>query len=216
MSFEALSIETVQNFAHHYGYWAVLLGILLENLGLPLPGEAIVLVGGFLAGEGELKYGWVLCSAIAGAVVGGTCGYWVGVYGGWPLLLRVGQFFKVEEERLLEIKHRFGHNAARTVFLGRFVTLLRIFASPLAGTAGMSFGRFMIYNGAGALLWAAVMVTLAFFAGELLSLDQLIVWVGQFGMIVLGGVLAWLIGPWLLRVTRKGLFKQPASDSEPS
>ena len=216
MSFEALSIETLQNFAHHYGYWAVLLGILLENLGLPLPGEAIVLIGGFLAGEGDLNYWWVLGSAIAGAVIGGTCGYWIGVYGGWPLLLRVGRFFKVEENRLIEIKQRFSHNAARAVFLGRFVTLLRIFAGPLAGTAGMPFRQFIIYNGAGAMLWAAVMITLAFFAGELVSLEQLIIWVGQFGIIVLGAILAWFAAPWLLRITRRELFKQPASDSESS
>ena len=216
MPWEALSIDTLQDFAHHYGYWAVLLGIMLENLGLPLPGEAIVLVGGFLAGEGELSYVGVLASAIAGATIGGTCGYWVGVYGGWPLLLRVGRFFKVDDDQLTAIKHRFSHNAARAVFLGRFVTLLRIFASPLAGIAEMPYGRFMVYNSAGAMVWAAVMVTIAFFAGEMVSLDQLVVWVGQFGIIVLGGIIAWFLVPWLLRVIRKERFKQPASDSEPS
>ncbi len=67
MSLEFLSIETIQEFAHNYGYWAIFLGILVENLGIPLPGETLTLVGGFLAGSNELSYWLVLANAMAGA-----------------------------------------------------------------------------------------------------------------------------------------------------
>ena len=202
MILESISLETLQNFAQHYGYFLVLFGIMLENLGIPLPGESVVLVGGFLAGEGELRYSWVLACAVTGAIAGNTFGYWVGVYGGWPLISGVGKLFKLSEDRLLEIKQRFSHNAGRAVLLGRFVALLRIFAGPLAGFAGMPFSQFMTYNCFGAVLWATVMVSLAFGAGQVVPLDQLILWVGQFGVLLLGGIAVWLTTPWLLRLTR--------------
>lgn len=208
-----ISLDTLQTLAHQYGYWVVCLGILLENLGIPLPGEAIVLVGGFLAGEGDLNYFGVLACAIAGSTIGGTCGYWVGHFGGWPLLLKAGRLVNMPEERLLEIKEGFSTKAARTVLLGRFVALLRIFASPLAGIAEMPFPRFVLFNTLGAFLWAVVMVSLAYFAGEIIPLSRLITSVSQFGVFVLLAIVVWLLGPRLFSLIRRTTF-QGASESE--
>ena len=85
MSAEIISLESIQEIAHQYGYGAVFFGILLENMGIPLPGETITLVGGFLAGNDELNVWLVLLSAIAGAIVGDSCGYWIGRWGGWGM-----------------------------------------------------------------------------------------------------------------------------------
>lgn len=185
MSFELISLENVQEFAQSYGYWAIFLGILLENLGIPLPGETVTLVGGFLAGSDELNYWLVLVDAVTGAVIGGNCGYWIGRVGGWPFLLQVGKIFRISEVRLLGIKDQFSENAAKAVFFGRFFALLRIFAAPLAGIAEMPFGKFLVYNLAGATAWASAMVTLAFFAGKIVSLEQLVAWVSQFAILAL-------------------------------
>lgn len=198
MSLDFLSLETIQEFAHHYGYWAVFLGILLENMGIPLPGETITLVGGFLAGSGELNYWLVLGNAIAGAILGSSFGYWLGLRGGWPLLLRLGKILRVQEAQLLQLKTRFKDNAARAVFGGRFIAFLRIFAGPMAGISGMPFGQFLFYNSTGAVLWASVMVTLSFFLGQIVSLDQLVAWAGQFALVTLSLVTAWVgISLWL-------------------
>ncbi|MBE9053251.1 DedA family protein [Nostocales cyanobacterium LEGE 11386] len=185
MSLELISLENIQEFAHQYGYWAIFLGILLENLGIPLPGETVTLVGGFLAGSDELSYWLVLGDAVAGAVIGGACGYWIGKLGGWPFLLQVGKIFRISEERLLNIKEQFSQNATKAVFFGRFFALLRIFAAPLAGIAEMPFRKFFVYNLAGASAWASVMVTLAFFAGRVVSLEQLVAWVSEFAIAAL-------------------------------
>ena len=131
MSLELFSLEKIQEFAQSYGYWAVFVGILLENLGIPLPGETLTLVGGFLAGSDELNYWLVLGDAITGAVIGGICGYWIGRLGGWSLLVQAGKIFRISEDRLVSIKDQFSENAGKTVFFGRFFALLRIFASPL-------------------------------------------------------------------------------------
>ncbi|MFM7559764.1 DedA family protein [Cylindrospermopsis raciborskii] len=185
MSLELFSLEKIQEFAQTYGYWAVFVGILLENLGIPLPGETLTLVGGFLAGSDELNYWLVLGDAVTGAVIGGICGYWIGRLGGWSLLVKAGKIFRISEERLVSIKDQFSENAGKTVFFGRFFALLRIFASPLAGIAEMPFGKFLVYNLAGASAWASVMVTLAFFAGKIVSLEQLVAWVSQFALLAL-------------------------------
>jgi len=198
MSLEFISLEKIQEIAHQYGYWAVFVGILLENLGIPLPGETVTLVGGFLAGSGQLNYWFVLTSAILGAVIGGTCGYWIGRYTGWPFLLKLSRFLRIPEERLEASKHKFSENAAKAVFFGRFVALLRILAGLLAGIAEMSYGKFFLYNLAGAAVWAFVMVTISFFLGRIVSLEQLVGWAGQFTIVALLIVIAWIVVPlWL-------------------
>ena len=209
MSLEFISLESIQEVAYQYGYWAVFLGILLENLGLPLPGETVTLVGGFLAGSGQLNYWLVLSSAILGAVIGGTCGYWIGRFAGWPFLLKLGRFFRVSEERLEEIKTKFSQNAVKAVFFGRFVALLRIFAGLLAGIAEMPYFTFFLYNLAGATVWAAVMVTLAFFIGQIVSLEQLVAWVAQFTIVALLIVIAWIVVPLWLDRRKKEVGSDP-------
>lgn len=198
MSLELISLENIQEFAHHYGYWAIFLGILLENLGIPLPGETVTLVGGFLAGSNELNYWIVLSIAVSGAVIGGICGYWIGRLSGWSFLLQVGKIFRISEVRLLAIKEQFSQNAPKAVFFGRFFALLRIFAAPLAGIAEMPFGKFLVYNILGATAWASLMVTLAFFAGKIVSLEQLVTWVSQFAILALLILVALIVIPlWL-------------------
>jgi membrane protein DedA with SNARE-associated domain len=198
MSFEFISLENIQEIAHSYGYWAIFLGILLENLGIPLPGETVTLVGGFLAGSDELNYWLVLGDAVSGAVLGGICGYWLGRAGGWPFLLNVGKIFRISEARLLSIKEQFSQNAGKTVFFGRFLALLRVFAAPLAGIVEMPFGQFLIYNIAGAAAWGSIMITLAFFAGKVISLEQLVAWASKFAFLaVLIVVMVIVLAVWL-------------------
>jgi membrane protein DedA with SNARE-associated domain len=215
MSFEFLSLETLQEIARHYGYWAVFFGIALESLGIPIPGETITLVGGFLAGSGELNYWLVLATASAGAVLGGTIGYWIGRLGGWALLVRAGRLFRIKEEQLTETKQQFSENARRAVFFGRFVAFLRILASPLAGIAEMPFLQFMLFNIAGAAVWASVMVTLSFFFGRIVPLEQLISWVARFAIVALILVIAWFTVPgWLESRKLKQSEEQPSVPGE--
>lgn len=198
MSLEFISIETIQEYAQQYGYWAVFLGILLENIGLPIPGETVTLAGGFLAGNDQLDYWVVLGDAILGATLGGNVGYWIGRYGGWPLLLNIGKLFRVQEAQLVTLRNQFSDNAAKAVFVGRFVALLRIFASPLAGIAQMPYPQFLFYNTLGATVWATTMVSLSYFAGQFIPLDKLVGWASQFAVLSLLIVAAWIVIPlWL-------------------
>jgi membrane protein DedA with SNARE-associated domain len=195
---EFLSLETIQALASQYGYLAVFVGILLENLGIPLPGETITIVGGFLAGSGELNYWIVLASAAVGAFIGGVCGYFLGKFGGWQLMLAVAKVFRFQEIQLEEIKTKFSENSVKAVFFGRFIALLRIFTSPMAGVVEMPLGKFLAVNLAGAIAWASVMTTLAFFVGKVVSLEQLLAWASKFAVVALGLAIAWIVVPiWL-------------------
>ena len=200
LTFDFFSLETIQTLAQDYGYWAIFFGIMLENMGLPLPGETVTLVGGFLAGSEELVYRWVLSSAIAGAVIGDSMGYWIGFYGGWPLLLRLGSLFRINEATLVNIREKFSQNADKAVIFGRFVALLRIFAGPLAGIAQMPYWKFLLCNLLGASLWGTAMVSLAFFVGRLIPLTTLVGWVTQFTVVALALVILWIaVLRWLER-----------------
>jgi membrane protein DedA with SNARE-associated domain len=219
MSLEFLSLEAIKELAHQYGYITVLLGIMLENTGIPIPGETITLVGGFLAGNGELSYWGVLASAIAGAIVGDSFGYWVGAIGGWVLLVRLGRLFRIAPEKLEQVRHQFRKNAPQAVFLGRFVALLRIFAGPLAGIARMPYPQFLMYNVAGATLWATTMVTLAYFVGRIVPLETLVSSVAQFAVVALLAFgVAIALPVWLERralrqlPTDEGSAPQPVSE----
>jgi membrane protein DedA with SNARE-associated domain len=198
MSFEFISIEMIQELAQQYGYWAVFLGILLENIGLPIPGETLTLAGGFLAGSDQLNYWIVLGDAIAGATIGGNIGYWIGRWGGWPMLVGIGRFFRVQESQLASLRTQFTENAGKTVFVGRFIALLRVFASPLAGIVEMPYWRFLLFNTLGAAVWASVMVTLSFFAGQFVPLEKLVGWASQFAAVTLVIVAAWIGVPFWL------------------
>ncbi len=193
---ELISIDLLQDIAREYGYWAVFCGILLENMGIPIPGETVTLVGGFLAGNQELNVWYVFAAAMVGAIVGDSGGYWLGYYGGWPLLVKIGGWLRVSESSLEEVRDRFSQNAGKAVLLGRFVALLRVFAGPLAGITRMPYYRFLICNAIGAATWAATMVSLSYFLGRLVPLELLVQWVAQFTGATLAVVISWAVVAW--------------------
>jgi len=216
MSLDLISLENIEEIAQQYGYWAVFLGIMLENIGIPIPGETVTLAGGFLAGSDQLNYWIVLGDAALGAALGGNIGYWVGRSGGWSLLLALGKLLRVQEDRLLSLKQQFSANAAKAVFLGRFVALLRVFASPLAGIVEMPYWKFMVYNTSGAIAWATIMVTLSYFAGQVVPLEKLVEWASRFAALTLLIVGAWLVIPfWLESRKEKQASIVPQPPEEP-
>lgn len=195
---ELIPLELVQDIAREYGYWAIFCGILLENMGIPIPGETVTLVGGFLAGSDELNVWYVLGAATAGAIIGDSGGYLLGYYGGWPLLVRVGKVLRIPESKLENVRDRFSQNADKAVLFGRFVALLRVFAGPLAGITKMPYPKFLLCNAIGAATWASVMVSLTYFLGKLVPLDIIIQWATQFTGIALCIVIGWVaIAGWL-------------------
>ncbi|MGB2923721.1 MAG: DedA family protein [Limnothrix sp.] len=204
MTLEFISLETLQLLAKEYGYWSVSVGVGFENMGIPLPGEAMTLLGGFLAGSGELQYRWVLATAIAGAFVGGNIGYCIGKVGGLPLLHKVTRPFGIGDEKIEEIRQQFLDNAPKAVFFSRFVAFFRIFAAPTAGIVQMPLPLFLACNFAGAVAWSLVTVTVPYFLGKVFSFAEVAAIMAKFGFIVFILIVASVIVPiWFDRRKKK-------------
>ena len=194
----SLSTTGLQELLQTWGYGVVFVAMLLESAGLPLPGETITLLGGYAAGSGQLQVLGVIAAAAGGAIIGDSLGYWIGRRAGWPLLLRMGTLLRQSPEQLEGLRVRFLQHAGKSVFLGRFVAVLRVVAGPMAGAVGMPYRRFLIFNCAGAVLWASTMVSLAWLGGRWVPLDRMLEGVLEFGIGALVLVVLVLLVPKLL------------------
>jgi membrane protein DedA with SNARE-associated domain len=195
MNFEFFSLDIIQEWIQQYGYWFVFFGIMLENAGIPLPGETITIVGGFLAGNDELRYSLVLLCAVTGAILGDSLGYWLGRWGGLAALEQIGKLFRMPNDEIELAREKFRGSSDRAVFFGRFVAILRIFAGPMAGLSGMPYPRFLFFNASGALVWGLATTGIAYYAGKLIPLEYLVSGVVKFSLIALGGVILWFTVP---------------------
>jgi membrane-associated protein len=152
-----------------YGYPVLFLGVLLENAGLPVPGETAVLVAAFLAspaGGGHFRLGWVIALTCAAAVLGDNAGYWLGRRLARPRLSAGRGFLFLTPERFRTVEVYFTRYGPATVFAARFVAGLRVIAGPAAGAAGMHWPHFFLANAAGALAWAVAVGLLGYFLGR--------------------------------------------------
>lgn len=152
-----------------WGLFAVFFGIMLENAGIPVPGETMIIAASVLAGRGVLPFEGVLLASAGGAILGDTLGYWFGLKGGRPFFLRHGRWFGVTPEKLDRAEGVFKEKGDWAVFFGRWVALLRIFAGPLAGMMRMPYPRFLFFNAAGAVCWVGLVAGLSFFCSNQLE-----------------------------------------------
>lgn len=179
------TLVQLQALLERWGYWVVFVGMVLENAGLPLPGETLTLLAGYAAGSGQLNLGGVMAAAAGGAVLGDNLGYWVGRRFGWQLLLRAGRLLGRSPDQLEQLRKAFLRRARLSVVLGRFVAVLRVLAGPMAGAVGMPYRAFVLCNLAGALLWSATMVTLAWQLGRWIPLARMLQGVVEAGLLAL-------------------------------
>ena len=169
-----------------YGYAVVFVGVFLENTGLPIPGETALLAGAALAHFGELSLVRVILVAMAGATLGDNLGFLIGRRGGRQFIERFGGRIGLTAKRLRQFDRFFERHGARTVFIARFITGLRVFGAVLAGTSGLPWGRFLVYNGSGAVAWAMTFGAVGYFLAY--SWETLEEWIGRSGLVLLAAV----------------------------
>ena len=185
------------HFVARFGYVAVAVLVMLEGFGIPLPGETAIVTAAAFAGNGALNIYGVVLAATIGAALGGTGGYWLGRWGGRGLMVRHGHWVRLSPERLATTEAYFARHGASTVFFARFVALLRIFGSLIAGVAHMPFLKFTIVNLAGGFFWSATFSALGFAFGR--NLDMLDDYIAQFSIGVTVLVLVALLVYWWRR-----------------
>jgi len=152
-----VSTHTIDAWLESYGYLVVFLLVMIESIGVPVPGETALIGAALYAGSThKLEIGWVIAAAIAGAIIGDNIGFSIGRYGGARVLLRYGHRIGLHEDRLKIGVWLFRRHGGKVVFWGRFVSVLRTWAAFLAGTNKMAWPRFLVFNAAGAIVWATL------------------------------------------------------------
>ena len=166
-----------------YGYAVVFVGVCLENAGVPVPGETILLAGAALARFGHLSLPIVVLVAIGGAILGDNAGFFIGRRGGRVFLERHGRLFGFTPARIAQFDGFFARHGAKTVFIARFVTGLRVVGAILAGASTLSWSRFLIFNAAGAIAWATTFGAVGYLLGY--SWETIERWIGHLGLVFL-------------------------------
>lgn len=195
-----LGIE-IQPLIMRHGYTAVFLVVMLEGAGSPLPGEsALVLAAVYAGATGHLNIAIVIAVATAGAIVGGSCGFWFGRSLRASFVERYGTYLGLSLNRLALGRYLFEHHGGKIVFFGRFVAILRVLAALLAGVNKYDWRSFLVFNAAGAIAWALIMGLGGYFFGD--AMRRLSGALGIIGLaLAIGAVIVfWL---WFRRQEKK-------------
>ncbi len=189
------SHRTLEHLLASYGYLAVLVFVAIESLGVPLPGETMLIAAGVYAGvTHQLQIGLVAAVAAAGAILGDNIGYGLGHWGGHELLERYGRYIRFNQRRIKLGQYVFQRHGGKVVFFGRFISILRTYAAFLAGTNRMHWARFVLFNAAGGIIWSCIYAFASYYLGgaiEHLS-TPVDVALGVVGAVVVVGFLVYL------------------------
>ena len=154
-------------FFDYFGYWAVFFGVMLENAGVPVPGETVLLFASFLAySERHLHLPYIILMGIAAATLGDNIGYWLGYRGGRPMLLRYQHIFHIRQTTLERGERLFARYGSHTIFFARFIVGMRIVAGPMAGVLRMPWRSFALFNFLGATVWVTTISLIGYFFGS--------------------------------------------------
>jgi membrane protein DedA with SNARE-associated domain len=216
-------LDALSSPLQHFGVWAIGLLILLEDFGIPVPGETILIAGAVYAGAGRLNVVLVGVVAFIAAIIGDNIGFAIGHFGGRALALRWGKYVFLTEERLDKAQAFFDRRGAIVITFARFVEGLRQANGIIAGITGMHWLRFLAFNALGAALWVGTWVSLGYLAGNhITAIYHYITLYSYYVLIALAVLLAAYITRRVMRRRRRraAQARQPAdsklADTEPA
>jgi membrane protein DedA with SNARE-associated domain len=190
----------------HFGYWAVLLLVMVEDFGIPVPGESVLIVASVYAGAGRLNVVAVGVIGFAAAVLGDNIGFAIGRFGGRATTLRLGRYVRLTEKQLNKAEAFFDSHGAPIITVARFVEVLRQVNGIVAGVSGMRWPRFLAFNALGAALWAGAWVSLGYLAGN--HIGRIYHYISEYSWYVLIALAVPLAGYIAWRVLRRRAGKQ--------
>jgi len=165
-----------------FGYWGVAIMMAIESACIPLPSEIIMPFSGYLVYQGEFTLWGITLAGSIGCVVGSALAYWVGFYGGRPMVEKYGKYILISNHDL-DISDRFFTKYGRSaIFFSRMLPVVRTFISLPAGIAKMNFWQFMLYTFAGSLPWCFALGYLGMKMGE--NWERLAVYFHKFDLII--------------------------------
>jgi membrane protein DedA with SNARE-associated domain len=159
-------LEALASPLQHYGLWAIFFLVLVEDFGIPVPGETVIIAASIYAGSGRLNVVAVGVVAFVAAVLGDNIGYGIGRFGGRRLVDRWGKYVFLTPERVDKAEDFFDRQGAKIITIARFIEGLRQANGIIAGISKMHWLRFIAYNALGAGLWVGTWVSIGYFAGQ--------------------------------------------------
>jgi membrane protein DedA with SNARE-associated domain len=181
------------HFLTHHGLPILFAVVLVESFGVPLPGETALIAFGVLAAQGHYSIVLVIAIAAAGAIIGDNLGYWlIGRVGGRALFRRWRWLNQYSDRVLPRAEALMQRHGGKTVFFGRFVSILRYTVAWVAGLSRMQWSRFLFWNAAGGIVWATAVGLTAYYAGQAAA-DA----IARYGLYAAGIVLVVVIVGWL-------------------
>jgi membrane protein DedA with SNARE-associated domain len=195
----------------NYGYLAVFVLPLVESTGIPVPGETMLLTASvYAATTGRLSIALVIAAAAAGAIVGDNFGYLVGREGGRRLVQRYGRYIRVTEGHLRTGERFFKRHGDKTVFLARFIAVLRTIGAFVAGASRMHYPTFLVWNASGGIVWATLYGLLAYGLGSQFNRYQALITQSGIALAVVAVILFVLF----LRFGRRRFERWALGDAE--
>ncbi len=179
--------------------------VMLESAGIPLPGETALIAASILASRGHYRIWEVIAITAVAAIVGDNGGYWVGRRWGRRLLTKWKRIERFSERVLPPAERFFEAHGGKTVFLARFVAILRFTAAWLAGVTRMRWWRFLLWNAAGGICWATGVGLLAYYGGRAAAdaFDRY-GWIGAGAILVLAILVVGGLHLWRRRMLPEG------------
>lgn len=205
--------DLLRGYLVHYGYLTVAVVLLLENAGVPVPGETILLAATFLAySEHHLRLPYIILVGTCAATFGDNLGYAIGHYGGRRLLERYREFFHISREHLERGERLFARYGAPTILFARFVFGMRVIAGPLAGVLRMRWKEFALFNVIGAALWVTTISGIGYLSGR--HWVTVVTWLKEADFVIGGlAVAAVLYLVWRSRRKKRAAQRQAAESA---
>jgi membrane protein DedA with SNARE-associated domain len=195
------------------GYSGIVLLMAIESACIPLPSEIIMPFSGYLVSRGEMNLWAVAIAGAVGCVVGSLVAYWVGMYGGRPVIEKYGRYILLSRHDLDLADRWFAKYGEAIVFISRLLPAIRTFIAFPAGVARMNLTRFVIYTFAGSLPWCLGLAYIGQKLGEQWDKDDTLkTWFHRFDFVIgIVGVLA--VSWWVWRHIKHSRPQQTATDS---
>ncbi len=200
-------LHSLEPTLNQYGYLAVAGLVLLEDFGVPVPGETVLILGAVYAGAGRLNVFLVALLAFLAAVLGDNIGFAIGHFGGRPLVERYGRYILLTPERIDKTTAFFERHGGKIIIVARFIEGLRQANGIIAGISGLHWAKFIVFNMIGAALWVTVWVSIGYLSGS--HIDSIYNTAAQYST-YLAVAVGLLVLVWIARVVYRRRVRRAA------
>ncbi|OGS37114.1 MAG: hypothetical protein A2293_12970 [Elusimicrobia bacterium RIFOXYB2_FULL_49_7] len=211
MSITALIAQYATAFIDATGYWGVTVLMTLESMVFPIPSEAVMPFAGFLIESGRFSFAGVIFFATVGSLIGSLLSYWIGRYGGKPFINRFGKYLLLDEEELAWTESFFQKRGEVTIFISRFIPVVRHLISIPAGIGKMPIVKFCFYSVIGAGLWNSFLTVVGYYLKKNWTVVMKYSHIVDVVVVV---ILAGLVAMYVVRHVKKRALRQAQRPSQ--